>query len=343
VLNRDTADRQSAPRDLTTPQIDVVGIGNAIVDVLSHIDEAGLIRLGLPKGAMQLIDGATAEALYQRIGPAVECSGGSAANTIAGIASLGGHAAYVGKVRDDAWGAVFQHDLRALGVHYATAPASAGPATARCFVLVTPDGQRTMQTFLGISVELGPDDVPAALIDRAQVTYLEGYLFDPPAAQRAFRAAARSAHEAGRKVALSLSDSFCVERHRNEFRELIGDHVDILFANEHEVGALYQTPDFDAALQLVRDQAEIVVLTRGPQGSVIARGSELHLIDAAPVARVVDTTGAGDLYAAGFLFGLTHGYDLARCGRIGAIAAAEVISHFGARPERPLRELIEES
>ncbi|MFN7964301.1 MAG: adenosine kinase [Acidobacteriota bacterium] len=323
------------------PELDVVGIGNAIVDVLSHTEEAELIRLGLTKGSMRLIDAHEARDLYQRIGPAVECSGGSAANTIAGIASLGGTAAYIGKVQTDQLGDVFRHDLRSLGVEFDTPPATHGPSTARCFVLVTPDGQRTMQTFLGVSVELGADDIAAEQIARAQVTYLEGYLFDPPAAQRAFIKAARIAHDAKRRVALTLSDSFCVERHRAAFLDLVHGHVDILFANEHEICSLYQVADFDQALQQVRGHCEVAVLTRSEKGSVVLRGDELHVVDAVPGVKVVDTTGAGDLYAAGFLYGFTHGRDLAASGRIGAIAAAEVIAHFGARPETSLRSLIE--
>jgi sugar/nucleoside kinase (ribokinase family) len=323
------------------PDLAVVGIGNAIVDVLSHTEDAELTRLGLTKGSMRLIDAHEASALYGRIGPAVECSGGSAANTIAGVASLGGAAAYIGKVQADQLGDVFRHDLRALGVTFDTPPATDGPSTARCFVLVTPDGQRTMQTFLGVSVELGSDDIAPDLIARSQITYLEGYLYDPPAAQQAFIKAARVAHEAQRRVALTLSDSFCVERHRAAFLELVRGHVDILFANEHEICSLYQVAEFDQALQHVRGHCEVAVLTRSEKGSVILRGDELHIVDAAPVSRVVDTTGAGDLYAAGFLYGFTHGRELAECGRIGAIAAAEVISHFGARPETPLRSLIE--
>ncbi len=323
------------------PDLAVVGIGNAIVDVLSHTEDAELTRLGLTKGSMRLIDAHEANALYGRIGPAVECSGGSAANTIAGVASLGGAAAYIGKVQADQLGDVFRHDLRALGVTFDTPPATDGPSTARCFVLVTPDGQRTMQTFLGVSVELRSDDIAPDLIVRSQITYLEGYLYDPPAAQQAFVKAARLAHEAQRRVALTLSDSFCVERHRAAFLELVRGHVDILFANEHEICSLYQVAEFDQALQHVRGHCEVAVLTRSEKGSVILRGDELHIVDAAPVSRVVDTTGAGDLYAAGFLYGFTHGRELAECGRIGAIAAAEVISHFGARPETPLRSLIE--
>lgn len=320
----------------------VLGIGNAIVDVLAHTEERELVRLGLAKGSMTLIEQADADALYARIGPAVECSGGSAANTIAGIASLGGDAAFIGKVRDDQLGAVFTHDLRSLGVRFQTPPATHGASTARCFVLVTPDGQRTMQTYLGVSTELHSDDIDVELVANCAITYLEGYLFDRPEAQQAFVAAARIAHQAGRQVALSLSDSFCVERHRQPFLELVDGHVDILFANEAELTALYQVDRFDDALQAVRGRCDVAALTRSEKGAVVLRGHEVHVIDAEPVEKLVDTTGAGDLFAAGFLYGMTHRYDLASSGRIGAKAAAAVLTHFGARPERPLRSLIEE-
>ena len=320
-------------------RFDVVGIGNAIVDVLAHAEEAALAALGLAKGAMTLIDAREAETLYARMGPAIECSGGSAANTIAGIASLGGSTAFIGKVRDDQLGRVFRHDIRALGVHFETPAATSGPATARCLVFITPDAQRTLETYLGAAVELGREDVDPALIGAAKVTYLEGYLWDPPRAKEAFLAACEVAHGEGRKVALSLSDPFCVDRHRAEFRELVAGHVDILFANEQEIMALYEVASFDAALQAVRGKVEIAALTRSAKGSVLLRDNEVHVIDATPVARVVDTTGAGDLYAAGFLYGLTHGRDLAACGRLGSLCAAEVIGHLGARPEGPLAEL----
>ncbi len=320
---------------------EVVGIGNAIVDVLSRAEDAFLDREGLVKGSMRLIDAAEAEALYKRMGPGVECSGGSAANTMAGLASLGGRGAFVGKVRDDPLGQVFGHDMRAIGVAFDIPPASGGPDTARCLILVTPDAQRTLNTYLGAAVELGPEDIDPALIGGAQITYLEGYLWDPPRAQEAFVKAARIAHEAGRKVALSLSDPFCVDRHRESFEELVAHHVDILFANQDEVMALYQSADFDAALGAVRGQCEIAVLTRSEKGSVVLHGDDVHIVDAEPVANVVDTTGAGDQYAAGFLYGLTRGYDPVKCGRVGGIAAAEVIGHLGARPETSLADLVE--
>ncbi len=322
--------------------LDVVGIGNAIVDVLAQTDDAFLNTHDLPKGAMTLIDEEQANTLYGQMGPGVECSGGSAANTIAGVAALGGRAGFVGKVRDDQLGNVFSHDLKSLGVEFGTPPASQGAPTARCLVLVTPDAQRTMSTFLGACVALGPDDVDDAQIARAKVTYLEGYLWDPPQAKEAFRKAMDAAHGAGRKVALSLSDPFCVDRYRHEFVELAEHQVDVLFANEAEITSLYQAEDFDTALQHVHGHCEIAVLTRGPLGSVVVSGDELHVIAPEPVPSLVDTTGAGDLYAAGFLAGLTQGLDLHTCGRMGSVAAAEVISHFGARPEADLSALVQE-
>ncbi|HEX9701965.1 MAG TPA: adenosine kinase [Rhodospirillales bacterium] len=327
---------------MAEPRFDVVGIGNAIVDVLAHAGDDFLAGNGLAKGAMTLIDAAEAKSLYQKIGPAVECSGGSAANTIAALASLGGAGAFVGKVRDDQLGEVFAHDIRALGVHFATPPSPDGPPTATCLILVTPDAQRTMQTFLGACVDLGPDDVDEGVIAAASVTYLEGYLWDPPAAKKAIVKAAKAAHAAGRRVSLSLSDPFCVDRHRAEFLDLIERHVDILFANEHEIMSLYQVDAFDDALQAVRGHCQIAALTRSEKGSVVVAGDEVHVVDAEPVAKVVDTTGAGDAYAAGFLFGVTAGRDLAQSARLGGIAAAEVISHMGARPDRPLRDLVRE-
>ena len=313
-------------------ELDVVGIGNALVDVLSHETDAFLATHALVKGTMHLIDEARAHDLYEAMGPAVEISGGSAANTIVGVASFGGRAQYVGKVRDDQLGEVFRHDLQATGAAYATPPATSGPPTGRCLIMVTPDAQRTLNTFLGASVHLGPRDIDADLIARARILYLEGYLFDPPAAQEAFRAAARLAHAAGRVVALTLSDPFCVDRHREAFLDLVEHHVDLLFANEAEICALYGAKEFDTALQRVRHHCDIAALTRSARGSVIVRGEEVHVIDAQPVSDVVDTTGAGDLYAAGFMVGLCRGRDLATCGRLGSIAAAEIISHVGARP-----------
>jgi sugar/nucleoside kinase (ribokinase family) len=321
---------------------DVVGIGNAIVDVIAHAEDRFLAAQSMAKGAMTLIEAERAEALYARMGPGVEMSGGSAANSMAGLASLGGRAAFIGKVRDDQLGAIFAHDIRAAGVTFRTPPAKAGPQTARCLIFVTPDAQRTMNTYLGASVELGPEDVEEELIAAAQVTYLEGYLWDKPRAKEAFRKAARLAHEAGAKVALTLSDPFCVERHRAEFQELVKGPVDILFANDAEIRALWQVGDFDAALAATKGQVGTAALTRSEKGSVVLTGERIDRVPAEPVERVVDTTGAGDLYAAGFLYGLTNGRPPAEAARIGAIAAAEVVSHVGARPERPLKALVAE-
>jgi sugar/nucleoside kinase (ribokinase family) len=325
---------------MTPATIDVVGIGNAIVDVIANADEEFLAREALVKGTMTLIDAPRAEALYRMMGPAIEASGGSAGNTMAGIASLGGNGAYIGKVRDDFLGQVFRHDITAIGVRFDTLASTSGPGTARCLILVTPDGQRTMNTYLGACAELGPADIDPDIIAAAQITYLEGYLFDPPPAQEAFRKAAAIAHAARRKVALSLSDPFCVGRHRSAFRDLVDGHVDILFANEAEICSLYETGDFAAAAAAVRGHVAIAALTRSAAGSVILSPGTEHHVAAAPVARVVDTTGAGDLYAGGFLYGLTRSLPLPTCGEIGSLCAAEIISHFGARPEVRLSELV---
>jgi sugar/nucleoside kinase (ribokinase family) len=322
---------------------DVVGIGNAIVDVLAHADDCFLAEQGLDKGAMTLIDNVRAEQLYGLMDTAIECSGGSAANTMAGLASFGGKGAFVGKVRDDQLGAIFAHDIRAIGIEFNCPPARQGPPTARSFIMVTPDAQRTMNTYLGACVELGPEDIDEATIANAKITYLEGYLWDRPEAKDAFRKALSIAQAHGRRVALTLSDAFCVDRHREEFRQLVADHVDILFANESEITALYEVADFDAALQAVRLRCQFAALTRGPAGSVLVSGEEVHVIDAWPVANPVDTTGAGDLYAAGVLFGLTHDHGLAASGRLGSLAAGEIISHYGARPETSLAELAQRS
>jgi sugar/nucleoside kinase (ribokinase family) len=324
---------------MAEPRFDVVGIGNAIVDVLAHADEDFLVRFDLNKGAMTLIDSDRAAALYENMAPAVECSGGSVANTIACLASLGGAGAFIGKVHDDQLGAIFRHDIRALGIDFGTEPSTGGAPTARCLIFVTPDAERTMQTYLGACVELSPADIDPDVIAAAKVTYLEGYLWDPPGAKEAFIAASDLAHDAGRSVALSLSDPFCVDRYRDEFRDLVERHIDIVFANEEEIRSLYQVKTFDAALQHVRGHCRIAALTRSEKGSVIVLGDEIHVIDAEPVAHVVDTTGAGDAYAAGFLYGLTHGKPLPDCARLGGIASAEVISHVGARPETPLNTL----
>lgn len=325
---------------MTSAAFDVLGIGNAIVDVLTKADDAFLSQHGLVKGSMMLIDEARADTLYAAMGPGVEISGGSCGNTMAGVASFGGKGAYIGKVRDDQLGTVFGHDLRATGVSFETASATTGPATARCLILVTPDAQRTMNTYLGACTGLGPNDIDTARIGAAQVTYVEGYLWDAPAAKQAVLKAFDAAHAAGRKVSITLSDSFCVHRYRDEFRDLVRNKVDILFGNEAEIKALYEVETFEQALEAVRKEAKIAALTRSEKGSVVVKGSETYEVPAAPVAKVVDTTGAGDLYAAGFLFGFTHGKPLAECARLGGIAAAEVISHVGARPEKALSGLV---
>lgn len=319
--------------------IDVTGIGNAIVDVLAHADDAFVHAQGLQKGTMTLIDAARADELYARMGPAIEVSGGSCANTIAGVASLGGRAAYLGKVADDQLGQVFTHDIRAAGVTFDTRPLRGGAPTARCLILVTQDAQRTMSTFLGACRELGPDDIDERLIERSKVTYMEGYLWDPPLAKQAFLKASRIARQAGRKTALSLSDPFCVERHRREFLELLGAHVDIVFANERELCSLYEVSRLEDAVAAVRGRCELAVVTRSEHGSIVLAGEQTHEVAAHPVAKVVDTTGAGDLYAAGFLFGYTRGQSPAQCAQLGSLCASEVISHFGARPETSLQQL----
>ena len=322
------------------PELDVVGIGNALVDVLSHADEAFLARQSLVKGTMLLVDEPRARELYEAMGPGVEMSGGSAANTVVGVASFGARAHYVGKVRDDQLGEVFGHDLRATGVGYDTPRATDGPPTGRCLILVTPDAQRTMGTFLGASVRLGPRDIDQGLIARAKILYLEGYLFDPPEAQQAFRAAAAIAHAAGRKVSLTLSDPFCVGRHRKAFLDLVEHHVDILFANEEEITSLFDAASFDEAVETVRGACEIAALTRSEKGSVVVTADQTIEVAAHPVAQVVDSTGAGDLYAAGFLYGWSQDMDLADCGRLGSMAAAAVIGHTGARPGLSLDQLL---
>lgn len=321
-------------------RFDVLGIGNAIVDVLAKADDGFLAAQELPKGSMTLIDAARAEALYADMGPGREMSGGSAANTMAGIASLGGKGAFIGKVRDDQLGAIFRHDIRAVGTDFSTPPATSGAPTARCLIFVTSDAQRTMGTYLGACVTLGPEDIDADLVAGAKVTYLEGYLWDPPKAKEAFVKAAEIAHEAGREVALSLSDPFCVDRHRAEFRDLVDGHVDLLFANEVEICSLFEVESFDDAVAALRGLCKTAVLTRSADGAVILEGSETVAVEAEPVDKVVDTTGAGDLFAAGYLYGYTQGKEPATCGRYAAIAAAEVISHYGARPESALAKLV---
>lgn len=328
------------PSEMSDEELDVVAVGNAMVDVMANTDDEFLAQRGITKGGMVLIDEKEADTLYAAMGPGVEAiSGGSAANTMAGLASLGGKPGYLGKVSGDALGDIFSNDMRAAGIHYATPPAGTGPATARCLILVTPDAQRTMNTYLGACVNFGPNDLDEDLIRRSKVTYLEGYLWDRPLAKEAFVKASEIAASAGRKVALSLSDSFCVARHRESFLELVDKHVDILFANEAEITSLYETSDFDEAASQIREKTDVAALTRGAAGSVLLRGSEQATVPAAPVARVLDTTGAGDQFAAGVLHGLAQGRSLFDAGTLGALAAAEVISHFGARPVTRLADL----
>lgn len=325
---------------MASQPIDVLGIGNAIVDVLAHTDEAFLAQNGLTKGTMALIDAARARELYAQMAHAVEVSGGSVANTVAGVASLGGRGAYIGKVAADRLGEIFSHDLRALGVTFETRALTGGAPTARCMVLVTSDAQRTLNTYLGACLELGPADIDEALVRRSKVTYLEGYLWDPPAAKEAFVKACGIAERAGQKTALSLSDPFCVNRHRKEFLDLVDQHIDILFANEHEICALYEVEHLEDAMAAVRGRCEVAAITLSDKGSVVLVGNDTYAVAVEPVAQVVDTTGAGDLYAAGFLYGYAQGHAPAQCGRLGAICAAEVISHFGARPALSLASLL---
>ena len=323
---------------------DVLGIGNAIVDVIARTEDDFLVKHGMHKGTMTLIDEPRAEAIYASMGPAIETSGGSGANTIAGVASFGGRAAFVGKVKDDTLGKAFTHDIRAIGVDFATRPAADGPSTARCYVLVTPDGERTMNTYLGAAQNLAPADLDAEQIAAARYTYLEGYLWDPPQAKEAFRKAATIAHGAGRKVALSLSDAFCVDRYRDEFLNLMRTGaVDLIFANEGELKSLYQTADFDSAVKALRSDVKLAAVTRSEKGCIVVSRESNEAVAAAPIDRMVDATGAGDLFAAGFLIGLARDQDHRDAARLGAIAAAEVIQHLGARPETSLKALAQES
>jgi sugar/nucleoside kinase (ribokinase family) len=320
-------------------KIDVLGVGNAIVDVLAEAGDDFLVAEGIAKGGMTLIDTGRANQLYAAMPPGLEMSGGSAANTMAGIASLGGSCAYIGKIANDQLGEVFAHDIRAIGVGFDTKPLTGGEPTARCLILITPDAQRSMNTFLGASSYLSAGDLDAELIRSAKITYLEGYLFDRPEAKSAFFHAAEIAHNAGRKVALTLSDTFCVARHHAEFTQLVA-HVDILFANEGEAAELTGEKDFTAAVRALSAKCPTVCVTHGAKGSIIVADGRTHNIAAAPVDHLVDTTGAGDLYAAGVLYGITAGLDMDATGRIGSIAAAEAISHVGPRPQRALRALI---
>ena len=321
---------------------DVLCVGNAIVDIIAQCDEAFLADNGIIRGAMNLIDAERAELLYSRMGPAIEASGGSAGNTAAGIASFGGRAAFFGKVSRDHLGEIYTHDIRAQGVAFDTAPLPGEPPTARSMIFVTPDGERSMNTYLGACVELGPEDVEADKAAGAKVTYFEGYLWDPPRAKEAIRLTAQHAHDAGREVSMTLSDPFCVDRYRAEFLELMrSGTVDIVFANESELKSLYQTGSFEAALELIRADCKLAAVTRSEHGSVVVRGEETVPVEAIAIERLVDTTGAGDLYAAGFLFGYTTGRSLADCGRLGSLAAGLVIQQIGPRPRENLREAAE--
>jgi sugar/nucleoside kinase (ribokinase family) len=323
--------------------LDVVGLGNAIVDVIAEVDDALLERLELDKGAMHLVDRERMLEIYAAMPAGVEMSGGSCANTTAALASLGARSAYVGKVQGDQLGEIFAHDIRATGVAFTTPPLSGGPPTARCLVLVTPDAQRTMATFLGACVELGPDDVDEAAVANARVTYLEGYLWDRPGAKAACLRAAEIAHRNGREVALTLSDPFCVERWQREFLELVDDHVDILIGNEGEITRLFDTPAFDQAVEIVRERCRRAAVTRGAMGSVVVEDGRTVTIAAAPVERVLDTTGAGDLYAAGLLYGFSRDFSPAQAGRLASLAAATIIAQFGARAEHSLTPLVAKS
>jgi sugar/nucleoside kinase (ribokinase family) len=329
---------------MNTLRTDVIGIGNAIVDVIARTEDDFLVQHGMRKGTMALIDETRAGAIYGAMGPAVEISGGSAANTIVGVASLGARAAFVGKVKQDQLGRVFAHDIKAAGVSFDTRPAAAGPSTGRCYVLVTPDGERTMNTYLGAAQDLHPNDIDADAIAGAGITYLEGYLWDPPHAKEAFLKAAKIAHAAERSVALTLSDAFCVDRYRAEFLDLIRTGaVDLFFANERELHSLYETADFNAALDALRRDARLAVITRSEKGCLVVTREETEAIPAVPVERVIDATGAGDLFAAGFLVGLARAADYRTAARLGALAAAEVIGHLGARPETSLKALAQEN
>jgi sugar/nucleoside kinase (ribokinase family) len=325
---------------MASARYDVLGIGNAIVDVLARTEDDFLVKQGMNKGTMALIDEARAQAIYGAMGPAVEISGGSAANTIVGLASLGGRGAFVGRVKNDDLGHAFSHDIRAAGVSFTTSPATSGPSTGRCYVLVTPDGERTMNTYLGAAQDLHPADIDEGMIASSAIVYLEGYLWDPKNAKDAFLKAAKVAHQSERKVALSLSDAFCVDRWRDEFLQLMrSGTVDLIFANEGELQSLYQTSDFDSAIKALRNDIDIAVVTRSEKGCLVIGPDGIEAVPAFPVKKVVDTTGAGDLFAAGFLSGLARGAEDRTCGRLGALAAGEVIQHLGARPEVSLKDL----
>ena len=326
---------------MTAPRYDVIAIGNAIVDVMAPASDELVDELGMTKGGMTLVDAQQARDLYDAMGPAKEISGGSAANTLAGLSGMGAQCAFVGQVADDQLGNVFAHDIRAVGIDFDTAAREGEPPTARCLIFVTPDGQRTMNTFLGASQFLPAEALNEEAIGGAQILYLEGYLWDPEEPRAAMRAAIETAKAAGRKVAFTLSDAFVIDRHGDDFRALIADGlIDILFANEVELGALTGESDFDAGVDSLKDSVPVLVVTRSEKGAVCATGGEMYKVEAEPIDKVVDTTGAGDLFAAGFLFGHVRGEDPARCLKRGAVAAAEIISHYGARPETDLAKLM---
>ncbi len=319
---------------------DVLTIGNAIVDIIARCEDDFLVSEDIIKGAMNLIDMQRAESLYEAMGPAIETSGGSAGNTAAGIASFGGKVAYFGKVADDHLGKIFTHDIRAIGAQFNTEPLVGGEATARSMIFVTPDGERSMNTYLGACVQLAENDIEPDVVASSAITYFEGYLWDPVKAKDAIRLAARIAHEANRKVAMTLSDSFCVDRYREEFLELLrSGTVDIVFANDAELKSLYQTSDFGSALDAIRNDSQLAAITRGEEGSIVVTRDKTIEVNAHPISELVDTTGAGDLYASGFLFGLTSNRSLEDCARLGGLAASEVIQHIGPRPQTSLKEL----
>lgn len=329
----------SEPRFQSSTSLDVVGIGNAIVDVLVQTDDGFLQTHGLQKGGMALIDEPQAERLYKASGPGLETSGGSVANTMVGIAQLGGKAGFIGRVRNDQLGEIFSHDIRAVGARFDTPAATSGATTARCLIYVTPDAERTMCTFLGASTQLEPEDLDLSMVREAKVLYLEGYLWDSPAAKRAFIAAAEACRDSGGQVALSLSDGFCVDRHRESFLDLVNGHVDVLFANDVEIMSLYETDDFDTAVQQVSGCCRVAALTRGAKGSVVLSGDQRWDIGIVSLGDLLDTTGAGDLYAGGFLHGYTQGESLERCGQLGALCAGQIVTQLGARPQVSLKQL----
>jgi sugar/nucleoside kinase (ribokinase family) len=328
------------PLNTQGTRFDVTGVGNAIVDILARVDDAFLAEQQMPKGGMSLIDAARAEALYAALGQCTECSGGSVANTVAALASLGARTAYMGRVHDDTLGGIFRHDMRTTGVSFDVPAAKTGLPTARCFVCVTPDAERTMNTFLGACTEFAPEDVDEAVIAESALLYLEGYLWDQPAAKEGIRKAIRAAKGAGRHIAFTLSDTFCVERHREEFRALLKSDIDILFANEHEAKALAQQENLAEASKWIASQVKLLVVTRGAEGADVWLNGDGFHVEAEPVQRVVDLTGAGDLFAAGFLYGLSRGESLREAAQMGHRCAGEIIQQIGARAEQPLNRLV---